>query len=125
MTRYVEERWDAFGVEPICRAIGVPVSTHYARRSRKPSARELGDRELLVEIEAARSGRRRVYGARKTWKELRRRDVDAGRDRVARVMREHGLEGKLRGRRHRTTTPDEAAVERARACAFFCVSVGG
>ena len=59
VTRYLEERREAFGVEPICRAIGVPVSTHYARRSRKPSRRELRDRELLVEIEAARSGRRR------------------------------------------------------------------
>jgi putative transposase len=86
VTRYVEERRDAFGVEPICRAIGVPVSTHYARRSRKPSARELTDRELLLEIEAARSGRRRVYVARKTWKELKRRDVEAGRDQVARVI---------------------------------------
>jgi hypothetical protein len=114
VTRYIVERRDAFGVEPICRTLGVPVSTHYARRSRKPSARELADRELLVEIEAARSGRRKVYGARKTWKELRRRDVEVGRDRVARVMRQHGLEGKLRGRQHRTTTPDEAAAERAR-----------
>ncbi len=114
MTRYVEERRDAFGVEPICRAIGVPVSTHYARRSRKPSARALADRELLVEIEAARSGRRKVYGARKTWKELRRRDVEAGRDQVARVMRKYGLVGKLRGSKKRTTIPDEAAVERAR-----------
>lgn len=114
MTRYVEERRDAFGVEPICRTVGVPVSTHYARRSRKPSARELADRELLVEIEAARSGRRRVYGARKTWKELRRREIEVGRDRVARVMREHGLVGKLRGSKKRTTIPDEAAIERAR-----------
>jgi putative transposase len=114
VTRFVEERRDAFGVEPICRALGVPASTHYARRSRVPSRRELADRELLVEIEAARSGRRRVYGARKTWKELRRRDVDAGRDQVARVMRQHGLEGKLRGSKKRTTVPDEAAVERAR-----------
>jgi len=112
VTRYVEERRDAFGVEPICDALGVPVSTHYARRSRKPSARELADRQLLVEIEAARSGRRRVYGARKTWKELRRRDVDVGRDQVARVMREQGLVGKLRGSKKRI--PDEAAAERAR-----------
>ena len=114
MTRYIVERRDAFGVEPICRSLGVPVSTHYARRSRKPSARELADRELLAEIEAARSGRRKVYGARKTWKELRRRDVEVGRDQVARVMRQHGLEGKLRGRKQRTTIPDEAAAERAR-----------
>jgi hypothetical protein len=58
VTRYIEERRDAFGVEPICSAIGVPVSTHYARRSRKPCRRELADRELLLEIEAARTGRR-------------------------------------------------------------------
>ena len=114
MTRYIEERRDAFGVEPICRAIGVPVSTHDARRSRKPSRRELADRELLLEIEAARTGRRKVYGARKTWKELRRRDVDVGRDRVARVMRENGLVGKLRGAKKRTTIADEGALEQAR-----------
>lgn len=114
MTAYVEERRDVFGVEPICRVLEVPVSTFYARRSRKPSCRELADRELLVEIEAARSGRRSVYGARKTWKELRRRGIDVGRDQVARVMRQHGLEGKLRGRKRRTTIPDETATELAR-----------
>ena len=114
MTRFVEERRDAFGVEPICRTLGVAVSTHYARRSRKSSRRELADRELLLEIEAARSGRRRVYGARKTWKELKRREVAVGRDQVARVMRQHGLAGKLRGCKMRTTIPDEAAVDAAR-----------
>ena len=114
MTAYVEARRDVFGVEPICRTLGVPVSTHYARRSRKPSARELADRELLLEIEAARSGRRRVYGARKTWKELKRRGADVGRDQVGRVMRQHGLEGKLRGRKRRTTIADETAIELAR-----------
>jgi len=66
VTRYVEERREAFGVEPICRAIGVPVSTHYARRSRKPSRRALEDRQLVAEIYAARSGYRAVYGVRKT-----------------------------------------------------------
>jgi putative transposase len=114
VTAYVEERRDVFGVEPICRALGVPVSTHYARRSRKPSRRDLSDVELLARIEAARTGYRRVYGARKTWLELRRRGVDVGRDQVARLMRAHGIEGKLRGRKRRTTIPDEAAVEPAR-----------
>ena len=114
MTAYVEKRRDVFGVEPICRVLGVPVSTHYARRSRVPSRRELRDRELLTEIEAARTGYRRVYGARKTWLELRRRGVEAGRDQVARVMRQHRIEGKLRGRKKRTTIPDEIAVEHAR-----------
>jgi transposase InsO family protein len=114
VTAYVQERRRVFGVEPICRVLGVPLSTYYARRSRVPSRRELRDRDLLVDIEAARSGYRRVYGARKTWLELRRRGVDVGRDQVARVMRAHALEGKLRGRKKRTTIPDEAAAERAR-----------
>src|SRR3954469_13491353 len=42
-TPYVEGRREVFGVEPICRTLGVSVSTHYARRSRKPSRRELAD----------------------------------------------------------------------------------
>jgi transposase InsO family protein len=114
VTRYVEERRDAFGVEPICRAIGVAVSTHYARRSRKPSRRALADRELVREIHAAREGYRRVYGVRKTWRELHRRGVETGRDRVARLMRQEGLEGLRRGKKKRTTVPDEAAIGRAR-----------
>jgi putative transposase len=114
VTRYIEERREAFGVEPICQAIGVPVSTHYARRSRKPSRRELRDRELICAIYTARSGHRSVYGARKTWKELRRRGIEVGRDHVYRLMRQEGLEGVRRGKKKRTTTPDEKATERAR-----------
>jgi putative transposase len=114
VSRYVEERRDVFGVEPVCRVLGVPVSTYYARRSRKPSRRARADRELVKEIYAARDGYRRVYGVRKTWKELKRREVEIGRDRVARLMRQEGLEGVRRGKRKRTTIPDEAALERAR-----------
>lgn len=69
------------------RCVGVAVSTHYARRSWKPVPRELAGRELLVEIEAARSGYRRVYGARKARArpglELRRRGIDVDCDQVA------------------------------------------
>ena len=110
----MEERRGTFGVEPVCRVLGVAVSTHYARRHRKPSRRELRDRELVREIDAAREGYRSVYGVRKTWKELRRRGVDVGRDRVARLMRQEGLEGVRRGKKKRTTTPDETARERSR-----------
>jgi putative transposase len=110
----VEERRNAFGVEPICRVLGVPVSTLYARRSRKPSRRATEDCRLVAEIYAARAGYRRVYGVRKTWKELRRRGIDVGRDRVARLMRAEGLEGVRRGKKRRTTIPDEQVAERAR-----------
>ncbi len=115
MTTYIESRRDVFGVEPTCQALGVATSTHYARRSRKPSPRARRDAELVVEIHAARIGYRAVYGVRKTWKELKRRGItDAGRERVARLMRQEGLRGVQRGKKRRTTRPDETARDRAR-----------
>jgi putative transposase len=114
VSRYVQERRRTFGVEPVCRALGVPVSTYYARRSRVPSRRELEDRKLVAEIHAARAGYRRVYGVRKTWKQLRRQGVEVGRDRVARLMRQEGLEApgaaSASGRRSRTRVRSSAPV---------------
>jgi putative transposase len=111
--RFIETRREIVGVEPICQALGVPMSTYYARRSRTPSARALRDAELVGEIERARVGYRSAYGVRKTWHELQLRGVEVGRERVARLMREQGLQGVRRGRRRHLTVPDPAA-ERAR-----------
>jgi len=66
VSRVIEKMRPAFGVEPVCRALGVPVSTYYARRNRRPSARELADRELVRHIHAARQRHRAAYGVRKT-----------------------------------------------------------
>jgi putative transposase len=114
MTRFIDKWRERFGVEFVCRQVGVPVSTYYARKTRKPSLRELQDRVLVGEIHQAREGYRRVYGVRKTWRELQRRGIDVGRDRVARLMRQEGFEGVRRGKKRRITTPDEAAAEKAR-----------
>jgi putative transposase len=111
---FVEEQRERFGVEPICRVLGVPVSSYYWRRARSPSARELADNRLVARIHEPRAGYRRVYGVRKTWRELRRNGVEAGRDQVARLMRQEGLAGVQRGKKQRTTTADEAAAECAR-----------
>ena len=102
-----------FGVEPICRVLGVPASTYYARRSRTAVGAGAARRRAGAGHRAPPGGFRRVYGVRKTWHELRRRGVDVGRDRVARLMRQQGLEACRRGRRPRTTIAD-AAAERAR-----------
>ena len=46
-----------------------------------------------------------VYGARKVWRQLGREGIAVGRDRVARLMRELGIAGVVRGKPRRTTTP--------------------
>jgi putative transposase len=52
----------------------------------------------------------KVYGAHKLWKAARRGGHDIGRDQVARLMKTLGIEGVRRGRRIRTTRPDEKAA---------------
>jgi putative transposase len=113
VTRVVRTLAATHRVEPVCQTLGVATSTPYARQNRTPSARDLRDRELVREIPDARAGYRQVYGQRKTRRELRRRGVQVGRDRVARLMRQEGLSGIRRGRGVRTTRP-KAAADRAR-----------
>lgn len=106
-------RW-AFGVEPICRAVGIAPSTYYAIKARQcdPSKRALRDRELLAHIRRVHEENFGVYGARKVWWQLRREDLDVARCTVERLMQDAGLKGAIRGRKRRTTIPDGQA-ERA------------
>ena len=51
-----------------------------------------------------------VYGVRKVWRQLRREGRDVARCTVARLMREMGLQGAVRGRRFKTTKPDSSGA---------------
>jgi transposase InsO family protein len=98
-------------VEPICVAIEFPVSTYYAAKNRKdaPSDREIRDEELVPLIrEVWEEKGKRLYGARKVWKQLRRDGVDVARCTVERLMRAEGMMGVVaRRRRPRTTIPGD------------------
>src|SRR5215813_10030773 len=73
------------------------------------SPRRLRDAQLNVEIERVRKENFEVYGIEKVWRQLNREDIAVGRERVARLMREMGLEGVVRGKSKRTTIPGELA----------------
>ena len=47
---------------------------------------------------------------RKVWRQLQREDTTVARCTVERLMRELGLQGVIRGRKCKTTVPDETAV---------------
>jgi putative transposase len=105
MTRYIDQHRDTYGVEPICQALAIAPSTYYAARSRPPSKRAQEDERLKDRISTVHEDNFAVYGVRKMWHQLRRDEVDIGRDRVARLMGELGLRGVTRLKRVRTTTP--------------------
>ena len=100
------ERW---GVEPICHTLQVAPSTYYAMVARRPSARQLSDAHLKIEIARVHRDNFGVYGIEKVWRQLNREGIKVGRDHVARLMDDLELSGIVRGKKKRTTIPDEVS----------------
>lgn len=98
----------------MCEVIEFPVSTYYASKNRedRPSERQLRDEELIPLIRAVWEQKgKRLYGARKVWKQLRRDGVEVARCTVERLMRAEGMIGAVaRRRRPRTTIPGSEAA---------------
>ena len=70
------------------------------------SRRARRDEELLSVIRSVWEGSRRVYGAAKVWRELRKEGVTVARCTVERLMRSQGWQGIRRGKRQGTTIAD-------------------
>jgi putative transposase len=111
MSTVIDAHRDELGVEPICRTLGVAPSTYYAvkAREREPSERALSDQRLLAEIRRVYAASRGRYGARKVWWQLQRDGIEAARCTVERLMASEGLRGAVRGKKRRTTIPDDQA----------------
>jgi transposase InsO family protein len=115
MVSFIDAHHVDYGVEPICAELPIAPSTYYEHQARKVdpsrrSARAQRDEELKMLIQRIHETNFGVYGARKVWRQLRRDSVDVARCTVERLMRLLGLRGVVRGRRCRTTIPDETAV---------------
>ena len=112
MSAFIDSERVRFGVEPICRSLGVSASAYYQRATGERSARVVTDQRLLERIRELHAANYYAYGSRRIWKALRRAGEQVGRGRVERLIRANGIQGaKRRGKPWRTTTPD-AQVKR-------------
>ena len=109
---FIDTNRHELGVEPICRVLQVAPSTYYAakRRDAEPSARTLRDAVMMPVLLALWVANRKVYGSHKLWRAAIRAGHDIGRDQVARLMRELGIQGVSRRRRVFTTRADLNAL---------------
>jgi putative transposase len=107
MTSYIDKHRNEYGVEPICQTLEIAPSTYYARKGRPASARQRRDEELKAKIAQVHQDNYGVYGVEKVWRQLVREGIEAGRDRVGRLMGVLGLAGAVRGKVKRTTIPGE------------------
>ena len=106
--RFVSDHADRYPVNRLCTLVGVARSSFYAWHTRTPSAREVADQELRVEIVEIHDRSQRTYGAPRVHGQLRHRGHRVGRKRVARLMREEGLVGVHGRRRWRRGRPNTA-----------------
>jgi putative transposase len=114
VSAFIDQHRARFGVEPICRTLGVSESAYFARAQGRRSRRASEDEQLVEAIRQLHARNWYAYGYRRVWLALCRDGWQVGRDRVARLMREHGIEGaKRRSKRWRTT---QANVAAARPC---------
>jgi putative transposase len=91
-----------------CRVLGVSVSgyhQHLARRREIAQRRHLSDEALLVHIRAAYAENRGAYGWPRIWHQLRAQGIRVGKQRVQRLMQEHGIQARGK-RRFRVMTTD-------------------
>jgi putative transposase len=110
---FIDQHRDRFGVEPICRTLGVSASAYYHRARGQRSPRELEDERLIEVIRVTHKRNYEAYGYRRTWKALLRAGESAPRCQVQRLMRTHGIRGaKRRGKPWRTTKSDPNASRR-------------
>lgn len=99
---------EVYGVNRLCQTLGVSRSGYYAWRGRTPSEAQRGDSELSVEINAIFKQSRETYGSPRIYQVLQERGISCSRRRVARLMRENGLQARRKRRKApRTTIADD------------------
>ena len=101
--RFIEAEKAYYPIRLLCWCLAVSRSGFYAWRKRPASAHARQDRCLKVEIAASHTASRHSYGSPRILRDLLEDGHRVSRKRVARLMRELGLEGR-RKRRFRATT---------------------
>ena len=114
MIAFIDDHRDVHGVEPICRVLPIAPSTYhdYAARRRDPERlppRARRDTVLRVQIRRVWDENFRVYGVRKIWRQLRREGSAVARCTTARLMKQMGIAGAIRGRPVKTTVNNPAS----------------
>ena len=115
MVSFIDAHRGAHGVEPICAELQIAPSTYYEHKARQADPGRLPprlrrDRALVPEIRRVYEENFGLYGARKLWRQLGREGFVVARCTVERLMRSLGLQGVVRGRRCRTTIPEESTA---------------
>ena len=96
---FMEEHGQGFCVRRMCQVLGVSPSGFYAWRNRPKSKRQRANEALVEHVKVAHEETgRRTYGSPRVTYELHAQGIVCGHNRVARLMRKHGIRAKMKRR---------------------------
>jgi transposase InsO family protein len=101
---FMEEHREAYKAKSMCEVLKVSRSGYYAWRTRQPSRRQKANEELLERIRKVHTQSRRLYGSPRITAELNEEGRRCGKNRVARIMKDHSIWADVKKRRFRRTT---------------------
>ncbi len=87
----------------MCRVLKVSPSGYYAWRGRQQSPRDRQSRKLLVAIKVLHKQSKQTYGSPRICRGLSKQGIQCSENRVARLMRVHGIRAK-QAKRFKATT---------------------
>jgi putative transposase len=102
--RLIDVEKTSYSVSMLCKVLKVSRSGYYDWKNRPPSKRAIENAALTERIREVHHRSRDTYGYPRVHAELRALGIHCNRKRVARLMRNDGLRGCMRGRRRKHTT---------------------
>ena len=94
----MKEHSEEFPVKLMSDVLGVSKSGYYACLKRNQSSRSQSNARLVQEIQRVHKDSHRTYGSPRIHAQLVLENVPCGRHRVARLMKSHGIQGKVYAR---------------------------
>jgi putative transposase len=100
---FIHQHRHQYPVTLLCEVLAVSPSGFYAWHRRQPSQRIVDNQRILIHIRAVFFASKQRFGSRLVHQALRDQGIWISRHRVARLMRQAGLQAR-RARRYRPTT---------------------
>lgn len=91
---FIKAHGSEHAITTMCKVLSVTSAGYYAWKRRGKSKREQADEVLVEQIKKLHELSKKIYGSPRIANEINKTPNKVGKNRVARLMREHGLQGK-------------------------------
>lgn len=100
---FMDQHRSTHGVQKMCLVIGASRSGYYRWKKQPQSKRQKDNEKILMEIRESHKNSRRAYGSPRITEDLQAKGTKCSENRVARLMKIHGIVGKAT-KKYKVTT---------------------